>query len=105
MPPRNSRTKAFKKYNHVKSPTSPVIPLDKLYATILNPQKAINNPIYKEFEEYKNKNYSNGINFTDIIDKVIKADDDGDSRYINKQWYKNRAKGYPDDYKDNKNNK
>jgi hypothetical protein len=39
------------------------------------------------------------MNLTAPIDRMIKDDDDGDPRYINKQWYKNRAKGYPDDYK------
>ena len=99
MPPRNSRTKAFRKYNYVKSPTAAVIPLDKIYDRILKPQEAINNDIQKKFEAYKQERIAKGLNLTAPLDKIIKSDEDGDSRYVNKQWYKNRAKGYPDDYK------
>jgi hypothetical protein len=99
MPPRNSRTKAFRKYNYVKSPDAVSIPMEKIYNTILKPEDSIGNSIYKQFEEYKNERAAKGMNLTAPIDRMIKSDEDGDPRYINKQWYKNRAKGYPDDYK------
>jgi hypothetical protein len=54
MPPRNSRTKAFRKYNYVKSPDAVSIPMEKIYNTILKPEDSIGNSIYKQFEEYKN---------------------------------------------------
>ena len=28
-----------------------------------------------------------------VIDQMVKADDDGDKRYINQQWYKDRVRG------------
>ena len=99
MPPRNSRTKAFRKYNYVKSPTAPSIPMEKIYDKILKPQEAIGNNIQKMFEEYKAERRAKGLSLTSNIDKMIKSDEDGDVRYVNKPWYKNRAKGYPDDYK------
>ena len=101
MPPRNSRTKAFRKHNYVKSPTAAVIPMDKIYDRILKPQEAIGNDIQKKFEAYKADRRARGLSLTSNIDTMIKPDEDGDLRYINKQWYKNRAKGYPDDYDGN----
>lgn len=99
MPPRNSRTKAFRKYNYVKSPTAAVIPMDKIYDRIIKPQEAIGNPIQKEFEAYKAERRAKGLSLTGNLDKMIKDDEDGDIRYKDKPWYKNRAKGYPDDYR------
>ena len=101
MPPRNSITKAFRKYNYVKSPTAVQIPMEKIYDTILKPHEAINNMIQKQFEAYKQDRIAKGLNLTASLDRMIKSDEDGDSRYVNKQWYKNRAKGFPDDYNPN----
>ena len=99
MPPRNSKTKAFRKYNYVKSPTVTIISIEKAYDAIVKPHEAINNENYRQFEAYKQERIAKGLNLTGSIDSIIKADEDGDSRYVDKQWYKNRAKGYPDDYK------
>ena len=99
MPPRNSITKAFRKYNYVKSPTAQSIPMSRIYDKILKPEDCIGNSVQEEFEKYKQERVAKGLNLTGPLDKMIKDDEDGDPRYISKQWYKNRAKGYPDDYK------
>lgn len=91
MPPRNSVTKAFRKYHYVKSPTSPVIPMEKIYDAILKPQNAVGNSWEKEFQEYKAAKLAEGIDITQYIDSALKADDDGDPRYINRDWYKEKA--------------
>jgi len=98
MPPRNSRTKAFRKYRYVKSPTAKSIPYDTILNKILKPYDAVNNPIFQEFEKYKQDKLIGGIDPGSIVDSVLKSDEDGDSRYVNKRWYINRAKGFPDDY-------
>ena len=102
MPPRNSVTKAYRKYNYVKSETARRIPMDRIYGMILDPNDAIGNPIQQKFEDYKKERMAKGLNITGEIDRMIKSDDDGDPRYIGRQWYINKAKGYPDDYKPRK---
>ena len=91
MPPRNSMTKAFRKYHYVPSPTSPKIPIEKIYDTILKPQNAIGNTFETEFEQYKAARLAQGLDLTSCIDEALKADDDGDPRYVNKDWYKEKA--------------
>lgn len=91
MPPRNSMTKAFRKYHYVQSPNAQKIPIEKIYDTILKPQNAIGNELESEFEKYKAARLAQGLDLTSCIDEALKADDDGDPRYINKQWYKERA--------------
>jgi glycosyltransferase involved in cell wall biosynthesis len=75
---------------------------DYLYDRILKPQEAIGNDIQKKFEAYKAERRAKGLSLTSNIDTMIKSDEDGDSRYVDKLWYKNRAKGYPDDYDGNR---
>ena len=84
-------TKAFRKYRYVQSPTSPKIPMEKIYDTILKPQNAIGNQWQTEFEQYKMAKMREGIDVASGIDECLKADDDGDPRYINKDWYKEKA--------------
>ena len=84
-------TKAFRKYHYVQSPTSPKIPIEKIYDTILKPQNAIGNTFETEFEQYKAARLAQGLDLTSCIDEALKADDDGDPRYVNKDWYKEKA--------------
>lgn len=100
MPPRNSRTKSFKKYRLLTSHAKK-IPMTKIYDAIFKPEECINNSFQRKFEDYKRDCFAKGLSATKSADESIKSDEDGDKRYVNKQWYRNRAKGYPDDYTGN----
>lgn len=93
MPPRNSNTKAFKKYNYIKSPNAKIIPIETIYGNILKPENSINNEYYKSLEAYKKKMSDDGIDIQKRIQKLFKDDDDGDERYINTDWYKRKLEG------------
>lgn len=93
MPPRNSNTKAFRQYHYDKSPTSKAIPLEKIYGTILKPEEAPKNDIEKEFQAYKTRMKEDGVDLQKRFNRMIKEDEDGDPRYIYKDWYKNKLRG------------
>lgn len=93
MPPRNSNTKAFRPYHYDKSPTSPKIPLEKIYDSIIKPEDAPENDIKKEFDAYKGKMKEDGIDLQKRFNRLIKEDEDGDPRYIYADWYKSKLRG------------
>ena len=91
MPPRNSKTKAFRKYHYVHSPNAQKIPMERIYDAIVKPQNAVGNKLEEEFREYKACKIAEGIDVGSMMDAVLKADDDGDPRYINQDWYKEKV--------------
>lgn len=91
MPPRNSKTKAFRKYHYVQSPNAQRIPMERIYDCIVKPQNAVGNKFEEEFRQYKASKLAEGIDITTIVDEMLKPDDDGDPRYINKDWYKEKV--------------
>lgn len=91
MPPRNSNTTTYKPYR--KEGRSAKIPIEHIYDSILKPEKSINNPIFKEFEAYKQKAIFDGIDIEEKIQNIFKDDQDGDERYVNSDWYQDRLKG------------
>ncbi len=92
MPPRNSMTKAFRKYHYV-STGGCHIPLEKIYDHILKPEDCLDNAVKRDFDDYKNRMNNAGVDLQDHIQKIFKDDDDGDPRYINKAWYKKKLEG------------
>lgn len=92
MPPRNSKTKAFRKYHYV-SEGSKKIPIETIYNNILKPETAINNDYEKDFKAYKKRMEDQGIDIQKRIQACIKDDQDGDPRYMNTDWYQDKLKG------------
>lgn len=104
MPPRNSITKPFKRYekssNNELWKTGVTIPMGVIYEKILKPKQVMNNTYLESFEEYKRNKIKYKDPISSSFDKMLKADDEGDPRYINRDWYRNRAKGLSDDGKE-----
>lgn len=92
MPPRNSMTKAFRKYHYVSTGGSH-IPLEKIYDNILKPEDCLDNAVKRDFDDYKNRMNNAGVDLQDHIQKIFKDDDDGDPRYVNQSWYKKKLEG------------
>lgn len=93
MPPRNSSTKAFRKYHLSTSGNANPIPISKIYDHILKPEQCLDNEIFKEFNDYKSRMKNAGVDVQTQIKKIFKDDDDGDPRYINTSWYRNKLEG------------
>lgn len=93
MPPRNSNTKAFKRYERIPSVADPRFTMETVYKNILNPEDAIGNKYSKQFEAFKKKSEDDGINIETEFQKNIKDDMDGDERYIRKEWYVKKIRG------------
>lgn len=97
MPPRNSNTKAFKKYEryplNIEEEKAKHFTMEKIYGCILNPEDAIGNLYSKKFDEYKQKSQNDGIDLEVEFQKNIKDDMDGDNRYIFKDWYQKKIRG------------
>lgn len=93
MPPRNSMTKAFRKYHYVSTGAAKPIPLEKIYDTILKPEQCLDSQIRQDFDDYKARMNNAGVNLEDHIQKIFKDDDDGDPRYVNQSWYKKKLEG------------
>ena len=105
MPPRNSITKPFRRYrshadgsyNSISRNTNPKLGTtmeDVNERGILKPLDAINNNKDREsFEKYRAENGLGIKNKKASIMEVTKSDNEGDSRYVNKSWYQERAKG------------
>ena len=94
MPPRNSDTKAYRKYRTIGPKNETNITKESIYESIIDPTKAINNPYNTAFEQYRAQKIASGEIISDSIDRELKDDDDGDPRYVNKKWYQNKAKGF-----------
>lgn len=91
MPPRNSNTKPFKryrKYNRDEDSKEVQVVLEN---AILNPEKALNNKYNKLFEQYKIDRVNRGLDIAQTINNMEK--EEGDLRYKDSNWYKERAKG------------
>ena len=95
MPPRNSKTNTFAKYNHV----STVNESKKAYLR-QEVDKLINN--FPKISDYRNSDYA--VQYRKYLEGCMtsgkspnesfyKKDTDGDPRYVNKRWYQDRAKG------------
>ena len=94
MPPRNSTTKAFKKYLSVSTKENRYhVPLEKIYDIILKPEDCLDCQISKDFTAYKERMKNSGIDIQTKIQKVFKDDKDGDPRYVNSEWYRNKLEG------------
>ena len=91
MPPRNSLTKPFKPYQGSGNGLS--IPIEKIYSMILTPEKAINNTWNQEFTKYKKSKAADGIDLEEELQRCIKDDMDGDTRYIHCDWYQRKLRG------------
>ena len=92
MPPRNSITKAFRKYHYVSTGATHV-PIETIYDKILKPEECLDNQIKRDFDDYRNRMKNSGVDIQNEIQKIFKDDDDGDPRYINTDWYRSKLEG------------
>ena len=90
MPPRNSDTKAFRPYKCQNKNHNTGLDINSLF---YQPQDAINNEFNNSFQTYLAEKQSNGLDVEQVILDITKEDEDGDKRYVDKQWYRDRMRG------------
>ena len=59
----------------------------------MKPEDCLDSLIPKDFAAYKERMKNAGIDIQSKIQKVFKDDDDGDPRYVNTDWYRNKLEG------------